>query len=450
MALPIVVEGSDGVGKSTVASYIESLLLKLGCSKLPSYSTYLLQSIDRDNDEILSSEQFYRAYIEDNPNGLYLIYFSEPSKEGVEGNARKMYLESSFSKMLGPLVYRYGYNYSRAVTYSTLFPAVKTVPNLIILADRSGLTTETMQPVDYLRRTLKLLVSRLGLNFSESELSNITNEVIKYLKAKDFEWIESIDSELAKLTVLPEVSSTLRRAVPQGLYLKLLEKGRVFWQREKDKLSALRLDISKSCEDYFGMKFPANFVIVDVPFPYEISRARGFARSLRGGILNFRDLDPRWVIEEIAHLYRVVPFDFDTNVWYLNNFCPIRQMKRKVLTLLVDILFDTDFRIVQKIRELGNPTKQYLKSKLREEVNVDEVKKEGTLPVDYEKRVGKLCHELDIAPVLLKGVEESVRFNRGDQVSNKILEFMGVASFSEGRSVMRKTWSNYGITTYYE
>jgi hypothetical protein len=450
MAFTLTVEGGDGVGKSSlVASLIRGLEEGLAARRLPSYSVYLKEHQDHkySPDFFSSPEAFYLDQIKFAENSLYYILIREPEKTGVEGELRQIFLERWYAKYLGEGVYPKLYNASRVITYKAVLPAARVVPNLVIVADRSGLTTETMQLVDFVRGTLRSLKARFRIEESESELESTLTQLVTIIGEENILRNKVTFHEFARLVVIPAAEPILRNLLGDEVFKKLNDKGRIWLSEVSSELKTERRVICRNNENLYGVKYPANFVIADVPYPFEISQARNLARYCFGGLRNFRDQDPWWVVDWIAQLYREAPKSFEgTNSKWMNVYCPPEVAQRKLLKTFSEMLYSSGDKAATRLMNAGLETTQELIEYMWSHMSTEVAEVE--IPVDLEAKIRFALRKIGrTTDTELSRLAQIARKGGPTQLSEALLVLQGIPNWQRAEGDMGKVWAEHEISS---
>lgn len=451
MAVMATYEGGDGVGKSVNAKLALDLLLSLkkgNVARLIPYTVFLADHPEIPSVGIITPEVYYQRYFSRySKDTLFIVEIGEPSKVGIEGEARLHCLESWYSRHLPSLVFPHFYFYSRALTIGTLYHAFKFTQNIVAVCDRSVLTTEAMQPVDYLKEALKGLGENIGMDPVTCPLEEIIKEGIRRLGSlgDTFGYGEGnveIKEALVRLAAIPQVRLILDEALDDKIFKEIIDLSDVWWEKETLKLREWRIRFNEGLQEIFPMVYPSYITVGDLPNPYEIGRARGLARYLLGGTFNFRDEEPSWAVDLISYLYRTVPRLYEgANVHFMNAYCTMTTMKLRAASILGEILFSEessvrDWFFRNGYRGPGAIVTEALPF-LRESSQ--------PFPDDFEARLEEVERWTGLSLGAIRQMEGQGKcFVHA--VADELVQLMGVPSIKEGQLKMRQVWKWHGIS----
>lgn len=339
----LVLEGTEGVGKTLVKNeIIHRLIETLGWRLLVDYSSKA-ESSPRDlmiDRRIVDQVAFYSSQIIDSNVG-YILNVAEPSKQGIESLLRTIFLEGHFAGTYNSLIYALFYNLSRSVTYWSILPALREFENVLVLADRCGLTTEAMQPPDLLVQAWFDLLNSLNFPPDEQEVEKVVECAIDFLRREGGEKRERIKNSLAALSVASITGLGMDLETAGAIGEEILERRQKFveiWMWIRQNLEVVRQIVDEGNIIFSGVQYPTEVLVFDLP-RLIISRARSCGRYLIDGYVNFRDLLPEEISREITTLYRDIGPRFVKNSVFINCYCPIEVVCDTVMRHLGDVLF---------------------------------------------------------------------------------------------------------------
>lgn len=436
----VVIEGGDGTGKSFCLKSLAKALESLGGVRLDPYS----QAVDWTNfnqkQDLPTKKEWFLSQKKDSAQ-FYFLTLSEPSKdEGIEAFLRDVFLESPNADIFNDSIYTGFYNNSRRITYWSYLQAAQYIDNCIFIADRCGLTTETMQPIDRLKKhliNLKKIIGKKNIRdlndikgtvaFAISKLNNIEVEDknAKYLK-----------NELSQLSVLPQVQEVLNMQY-QGDIETLISNGLKNWNNFLSEISVGQDAIRSSNVRNYGVLYPKKIIITDIPYPTRISQVRSLLRLGQKGRFNFRDREPKWVLQSIASLYRQIPLNWSkVNISYINTYTDIVKMQTRVRNSFVQFILEGP--LANKFNELGiYSARDFIKKTESSLIQINN-KMRGF----EQKEIETIAKSFNVPVEKLNILKEALPVREADEKLRSALEVPG---YYQGEIDIMKSWLNRGI-----